>query len=367
MTEAANLFAQQESNRRRSTWLVIGFIVFFAWVGFGGDVAFAMLTADAPAGSYHHVVPIIGIVTTLIASGICWYSWRYGPRQVLWATGARELSAPETAEERQLLNVVEEMSIAAGLPMPKVWIVPDDDPNAFATGRDAGTASIAVTRGLLHTLNRDELQAVVAHEMAHVQNLDVRLMTLLAGMVGAIALMSDGMGRMVRGSRGARLSGGGGGSGGGRGKGGNPLALVVLVLWLVTLIVAPIVSRILAMAVSRKREYLADATGAQFTRNPLALASALEKLDAASAPTRAITQGAAHLCIVDPAPGLLSAHEGRVADLLASHPPIRQRIIRLKGMGYQQAKRLGEPAAPNGGTLEPAPQPLSSPDSPFPS
>jgi heat shock protein HtpX len=136
--------------------------------------------------------------------------------------------------------------------------------------------------------------------------------------------------------------GGGGGSSGSRGKGGgNPLALVILVLWLLTLIVAPIVSRILAMAVSRKREYLADATGSQFTRNPMALASALEKLEAASAPTRAITRGAAHLCIVDPAPGLLSAREGFLADTLASHPPIRQRIIRLQGMGYQQAKQLG--------------------------
>jgi heat shock protein HtpX len=358
VTEAANLFAQQESNRRRSTWLVIGFILFFAWVGFGGDVAFAMLTANAPADSYHHVVPVIGIVTSLIASGICWYSWRFGPRQVLWATGARELTTPESAEERQLLNVVEEMSIAAGLPMPKVWIVPDDDPNAFATGRDAATASIAVTRGLLQTLNRDELQGVVAHEMAHVQNLDVRLMTLLAGIVGAIALMSDGMGRMLRGSRGVRLSGGGGG--GGRDKGGNPFAIVILVLWLVTLIVAPIVSRILAMAVSRKREYLADATGAQFTRNPLALASALEKLDAASAPTRAITRGAAHLCIVDPAPSALSAHDGRVADLLASHPPIRQRIIRLRGMGYQQAKQPAETTPQNASAVGPAPVPSSS-------
>jgi heat shock protein HtpX len=358
VTEAANLFAQQESNRRRSTWLVIGFIVFFAWVGFGGDVAFALLTADAPAGSYHHVVPVLGIVTTLIAAGICWYSWRFGPRQVLWATGAREVLEPATAEERQLVNVVEEMAIASGLPTPKVWIIPDDDPNAFATGRDAATASIAATQGLLRTLTRDELQGVVAHEMAHVQNLDVRLMTLLAGMVGAIALMSDGMGRMLRGSRGPRLGGGGGGSGD-RGKGGNPLALVILVLWLLTLIVAPIVSRILAMAVSRKREYLADATGAQFTRNPLALASALEKLDAASAPTRAITRGAAHLCIVDPAPGLLSAHEGRFADVLASHPPIRQRIIRLRGMGYQQAKQLGEPIGSGAAPLEPAP-PLES-------
>jgi heat shock protein HtpX len=348
----SNLFAQQEANRRRSAWLVVGFVVFFAWVGFGGDVGFALLTADAPAGSYHHVVPFIGIVTTLIAGGICWYSWRFGARQVLWSTGAREVVEPGTAAERQLVNVVEEMAIASGLPKPRIWVVPDDDPNAFATGRDAASASIAVTQGLLRTLSRDELQGVVAHEMAHVQNLDVRMMTLLAGMVGAIALMSDGMGRMIRGtSRGARLGGGSGG-GGGRGKGGNPLALVILVLWLLTLLVAPIVARILAMAVSRKREFLADATGSQFTRNPMALASALEKLDAAASPTKAITRGAAHLCIVDPAPGLLSGREGFFADALASHPPIRQRVIRLQGMSYQQAKRLGEAgAAPPAGAV----------------
>jgi heat shock protein HtpX len=171
-------------------------------------------------------------------------------------------------------------------------------------------------------------------------------MTLLAGMVGSIALMSDGLGRTLgRGSRmaGRSVSGGirAGQRGGGRGN--NPLALVILVLWLLTLVIAPVVSRILAMAVSRKREYLADAAGAQFTRNPMALASALEKLEGATDPTRAITRGAAHLCIVDPAPGVMGAKEGFLADFVASHPPIRQRIIRLKGMAYQQAKR--EPAA----------------------
>jgi heat shock protein HtpX len=332
MSEQANLFAQQESNRRRSTWLVVGFILFFAWVGFGGDLAFYLLTSDPSSGSYHHVVPFIGLVTTVVAAGICWFSWRFGAQRVLWSTGAREVTEPATAEERQLANVVEEMAIASGQPKPRLWIVPDDDPNAFATGRDAATASIAVTEGLLRTLSRDELQGVIAHEMAHVRNLDIRLMTLLAGMVGAIALMSDGMGRMLRGGRtgGRRVSGG---SSGGR-KGGNPLAIVILVLWLLTLVVAPIVSRILAMAVSRKREFLADATGAQFTRNPMALASALQKLEAATSPTRAITRGAAHLCIVDPAPGLLSNKEGFLADTLASHPPIRQRITRLEAMAY---------------------------------
>jgi heat shock protein HtpX len=344
VSEDANLFAQQEANRRRSTWLIVGFIIFFAWVGFGGDLAFGLLTADAPPGAYHHVVPVIGLFTTLAAGGICWYSWRFGAQRVLWSTGAWEIVEAATPAQRQLVNVVEEMAIASGIPKPKVYVVPDPDPNAFATGRDAATASLAVTEGLLEALNRDELQAVVAHEMAHIRNLDVRLMTLLAGMVGAIALMSDGMGRMLRGGR---YTGGGGGRRSGGKGGGNPLGLIVLVLWLVTLIVAPVVSRILAMSVSRKREYLADASGAQFTRNPLALAAALEKLAAATAPTRSITRGAAHLCIVDPSPGLLSERRGFLADVMASHPPIEQRIDRLRAMAY-----LGPTPATAGGAAD---------------
>ena len=341
MSDEANLFAQQEANRRRSRWLVVGFVLFFAWVGFGGDIAFFLMTADADPTAYHHVVPFIGIISTLAAGGICWHAWRYGPERVLWATGAWELIEPATPEQKQLVNVVEEMAIASGLPRPKIWLVPDNDPNAFATGRDAATASVAVTEGLLRQLSRDELQAVIAHEMAHIRNLDVRLMTLLAGMVGAIALLSEGMGRMIgRGGRAARWGGGGGRRS--SGKGGNPLAIIILVLWLLTLVIAPIVSRLLAMSVSRKREYLADASGAQFTRNPMALATALEKLAGAAEATKAITKGAAHLCIVDPAPSALSSKEGFLADVLVSHPPIRQRIIRLKGMAYQQAKR--EPA-----------------------
>jgi heat shock protein HtpX len=339
VSEEANLFAQQEANRRRSRWLIIGFILFFAWVGFGGDLAFYLMSANAAPGAYRHVVPYIGIIVTLGAAVICWYAWRFGPEKVLWATGAWELVEASTFEQKQLDNVVEEMAIASGLPKPRVWLVPDSDPNAFATGRDAASASIAVTEGLLAKLSRDELQAVVAHEMAHVRNLDVRLMTLLAGMVGAIALLSDGMGRVIgRGGRGGiSLAGGRGKRSGGRG--GNPLAIIILVLWLLTLVIAPIISRLLAMSVSRKREYLADATAAQLTRHPLALATALEKLAAATAATQSITRGAAHLCIVDPAPGVLASKEGFLADFLGSHPPIRQRIIRLQGMAYQQAKR----------------------------
>ncbi len=335
MSEDVNLFAQQEANRRRSRWLIIGFVLFFAWVGFGGDLGFYLLTSNAGPSEYHHVVPFIGIFSTLAAAGICWHASHYGPGRVLWSTGAWELIEPATPQQKQLVNVVEEMAIASGLPRPKIWIVPDPDPNAFATGHDAATASVAVTEGLLNLLSRDELQAVVAHEMAHIRNLDIRLMTLLAGMVGAIALMSDGMGRML--GRGV-VRGSGAAGRRGSSKGGNPLGLVILILWMLTLVIAPVVSRVLALAVSRKREYLADASGAQFTRNPMALATALEKLASAAEPTRSITQGAAHLCIVDPAPTALASKEGLLADVMVSHPPIQQRVIRLRGMAYQQAK-----------------------------
>lgn len=342
MSEFGNLFEQQESNRRRSAWLIFAFVLFFAWVGFGGDIAWYLMTsrpraADGLGGAAPspHTVPIIGILTTLLAGGICWYSWRSGADRVLWATGARELFEPSNKMEQRLINVVEEMAIASGLPRPRIFVVPDPDPNAFATGIAPDKACIAVTEGLLRCLNRDELQGVVAHEMAHVQNFDTRLMTLLAAMVGAVALMSDGLGRILR------YGNVSGREGGGRGKGGNPLALVVLVLWIITILLAPLISRLLAMAVSRKREYLADATGATLTRNPLALASALDRLGEAAEPTRAITRGAAHLCIVDPSASQISAHEGLFGDVFASHPPIRLRVARLRGMGYQFAKQAG--------------------------
>jgi len=348
---AQDLFTQQAANRRSTTLLVAGFIIFFAWVGFGGDLGLYLLTDQATPGSYHHTVPIIGILATLAAAGLAWFSWRQGPKRVLWSSGAWELVTPVTLHQQQLMNVVEEMSIASGVPKPTVWIVPDPDPNAFATGIDASHAHIAVTQGLLDTLDRAELQGVVAHEMAHIRNLDVRLMTVLAAMVGAIALLSDGLGRLSQGSgrRLARIPGRGGGQGGR-----NPVAIAVLVAWVLTLIVAPIVSRLIAMTVSRKREFLADATGAQFTRDPAALAAALEKLDAASAATASIRQGAAHLCIVDPAERRIAAREGLVGDVFASHPPIRQRITRLRGMSYQLAKQEGSqgqgrgPIAPAG-------------------
>ncbi len=332
-TDTLNLFEQQEINRRRTVLLIIGFVLFFAWLGFGGDWIYSLSTANQPPAR-QHTVWWFGMVLTALGAWIAWYGYRTGASKVLWATGAREVVDPQTDAERQLVNVVEEMAIAAGVPRPRIWIVPDPDPNAFATGTDPQHAHVAVTQGLLDALNRDQLQAVVAHELGHVKNLDVRLMTTLAALVGMVALMSNGMGRMMRG--GGRVS-----SGGGKGKGGGAAVVVLLVLWLVSWLLAGVIARLLALAVSRRREYLADAMSAQFTRNPMALASALEKIEAADAPTTSIKSGAAHLCIADPLGRHLTDHEGWLADTLATHPPMAKRIAILKGMGYAQLKHEG--------------------------
>lgn len=352
MSESSNLFAQQAANRRRSQLLVIAFILFFAWLGFGGDWIYYLYTKPGGPETYHHVFPIFGIVLSLIAAGIAAYAWVTGPQKVLWATGARELTTPTTPSERQLENVVEEMAIASGLPKPRIWIVPDPDPNAFATGHDERTASIAVTEGLLALCTRDELQGVIAHEMGHIKNLDVRLMTLLAALVGAVALIADGLTRTV--TRGAGRSGGMrvrvGGRGGGRGKGGGggALLLILLAVWLLSWILAPLITRLLALGVSRNREYLADAMSAQFTRNPMSLATALEKIEHAAAPTKSIKGGTAHLCIADPLGRRVNGAEGKLAEWFGTHPPMALRVARLKAMAYQEMKKTGHyvPPAP---------------------
>lgn len=330
-----NLFAQQRANHRRSAILVTVFVVFFAWIGFGGDLSFYLYTVEAPPEAYHHRIPWFGVGATLVGLAMAYTAWKRGPKQVLWATGAWELLNPSKPEERQYVNVVEEMAIASGLPRPSIWIVPDRDPNAFATGTDEFHAHVAVTEGMLEQLSRDELQAVVAHEMAHIRNHDVKLMTLLAALVGVIVLISDGAWRFI--GHGGRVGGrtGGGRSGGGKKGGAGAAAAIILVLWLVSVLLAPMVSRLLALGVSRKREFLADATSAQFTRNPAALAAALRKIEDASAPTKAIKRGTAHLCITDPLGRRLTHKEGAVANLLATHPPMAVRIARLKKMAYQ--------------------------------
>jgi len=338
MSTAGNLFAQQEANRKASRRLAAGFIAFIAWLGFGGDLIWYLASRNAVDSSGLagvHIFPGIGIFLTIFAAIVAWSGYRFGPTLLLKVTGAREIDKPASDEERRLVNVVEEMAIASGARKPRIWLIPDDHPNAFATGIRPDQSNIAVTEGLLDQLNREELQAVVGHEMGHIVNLDVRLMTLLTALVGVVAIMHDGAFRMMR-------------FGGGRGrsrssnsdKGGGAMAVVVvvlLVLWLISWLLAPLVTRYMAMKVGRSREFLADAMSAQFTRNPGALAQALEKIGTSTIKPKAIPKSSAQLCIADPYHSKWDEREGRMADLMATHPPLRERVRRLRQMAYQDA------------------------------
>jgi heat shock protein HtpX len=320
-----DLFQQQASNRRR-TWLVMAvFVAFLFLLGYGFDLAYLRTR-----------VPVAALVALAGGAVGAYAGYRSGDKAVLASASAEPLaqlldqpiSAPDRLKYTQFQNVVEEMAIAAGLPMPQLFVIPDQDPNAFATGRDPEHASIAVTNGLLDTLSREELQGVVAHEMSHVRNFDIRLMTVVAALVGAVVLLSDFIRRWM-------FWGGGKRGGSGRDKGGGLIGAVLMVVWVIAILLAPIVGQLLSMMVSRRREYLADASAAELTRNPLALASALQRIEFAVEPTKSIKRGTANLCIADPLGRKIDSREGRLADLFASHPPMIKRIGVLREMAYQ--------------------------------
>ncbi len=318
-----NLYEQQSHNKRLTIIVMLVFTMFVAFLGLGLDL---YMTGSLEDG----FVPI-GSVAAIAIGGL-----RSGSTAVLSSVGAVPADGSNPSH-RQLLNVVDEMSIASGLPRPAVYVIPDSDPNAFATGKDPTSSSVAVTQGLLDSLNREELQGVIAHEMSHIRNYDIRLMTVVAALMGTVLLLSDWARRgMLYGGGSRRKSS----------RSGGQLGALLLIVWLVGIILAPIIGRMMAMAVSRKREYLADASGAELTRNPLGLARALQKLEQASAPTASIKRGAAHLCIIDPMGRSLNSKEGFTAELFGTHPPIEKRIQVLQAMAYETAP-LGEPARQN--------------------
>ena len=322
----ANIFEQQAANRRNTVLVMTVFVLFVGFLGFGFDVFFL---GFSPGGRGLFGFPIATLAALAIGGFSAYGGLESGARSVLGSSGAVPAAADDP-RYAQLHNVVEEMAIAAGVPKPQVYVIPDPDPNAFATGKDPEHASIAVTQGLLDSLNREELQGVIAHEMGHVRNYDIRLMTVIAALIGAVMLLVE------FGSRSARFGMGGRRSSSGRSSGGSGGA-ILLVLWVIGLILAPIISQVLAMAVSRQRELLADASGAELTRNPGALVAALQKIDAAVEPTRSIKRGTAHLCIANPLGSDLDEKEGFFADLFSTHPPMKKRIMLLKAMAYQHA------------------------------
>jgi heat shock protein HtpX len=340
-----NIYEQQASNRRMTWMIMSAFVALFLAIGLGFDFfCLSFRPAAAPGfnmahGGYYKTeapsrpFPFGTAAALLIGFGMAANSMFNGAGMVLRSTMARR-AVPGSEKERQLLNVVTEMATAAGMSPPAAYVVPDADLNAFAAGINPENSVIAVTEGLLNSLNREELQAVVAHEMSHIRNYDMRLMTVSAALMGAIALLSDLTCRTMRMRSSVSVR-----SSGGRGKGGGAGALLFFVLWLALVALAPLISRMLAMAISREREYLADASGAELTRNPLALIAALEKIRTAVSPTYAVNNGVAHMCITDPRGSLLEDKMGFAADLFATHPPMQKRILALKVMAYQAANK----------------------------
>jgi heat shock protein HtpX len=332
----ATIFDLQEKNRRKTRIIVICFVLFFIWLGLGLDLSIYYFRGSAIklGNDYLHkpFYPIFAVLVGLAGIVIAWWSMSNAAETVLKAMMAEPAERGNNQAEQTLINIVEEMSIASSLAPPQVWVIPDDDPNALATGLKDGDYHIAVTRGLLRTLTRDELQGVVAHEFAHLKNDDTRLMTSLTVLVGITALISEFVAR-------ARFFNFGGSDSSSDSED-TKIGIVIFVLWLISVLIAPIVTRLMTLMVSREREYLADASAAQFTRNPEALARALEKIGYADAPTQLVKPASAMLCIASPSAADMEADEG----WFATHPPIRKRIERLKSIGgatgFENTQRL---------------------------
>jgi len=269
-------------------------------------------------------------VAAALALGMFLVSWYGGRGLILAMSGAKKV---EHAKYPQLDNVVEEMAIAAGVPKPEIYLIEDSALNAFATGRDPKRAAVAITRGLLEKLDRDELQGVMAHELSHVRNFDIRYAMLMAVMVGTVALLCDFFLRTLR--VGFRPSGGRSERRGRRGGGGGAAQAAILIAALVLAILAPIVAKIIQLAMSRQREYLADASAAELTRYPEGLARALEKIANDKEVLEAANRATQHLYIVNP----IKPFEARARSLFATHPPVLDRIARLRAIAASAAPR----------------------------
>ena len=318
---ASNFLAAQRANRRNTILLVVILLLLGAVLGYllGAIVdAYAgrSLATTATGISAFGIIGGGGLLSIgLIATAV---TFAAGGPLILGLAGAREV---EKDAEPVLHNVVEEMAIAAGLPKPRVTVIETDVPNAFATGMEPTKAAIGVTRGLLDSLNRDELQGVIGHEMGHIVNWDTRYMTAVAILVGLIALVCDGARRMMfYGSMGGRRDR--------EGRGSSSLGPLMIVFF-VFAILAPIAAQLVRFAVSRQREYLADATSVQLTRNPLGLIGALEKLAAAQRPFPGANRATQHMFIVNP----FKVFGPNSTALFSTHPPLEQRIERLKNLG----------------------------------
>ena len=309
---ADTFYNQIAENKRNSFLLSLIVVALFAALGFS--------IGYAASGELSGAI-FVTVIALLVGGGLALGSYFGGDALVLRVSGAREV---DLSSAPQLLNVVQELSIAANVPMPKVYVIDDTAPNAFATGRDPQHASVAITSGLLEKLDREELQGVMAHELSHVRNFDIRFALLVGVLVGSIALLADfflrftfwGGGRRDRDSD----------------RGGGGLQAIMFVVAIVLSIVAPIVARFVQLAVNRQREYLADASSVQLTRNPHGLERALAKISADPEVLEVANRATQHMYFTNP----IKKFEERSKGLFSTHPSTVDRINRLRELTGEQ-------------------------------
>ena len=296
------MYAQIDDNRRKS-WILI--FLFVGLLAAAGWIYGYVLSNTGP------LALVFALSVSLVMGLVSWFA---GDKIALSTNGAQEITSRSQFPE--LWNVVENLSIAAGIPMPRIYVIQEDAPNAFATGRDPQHASVAVTTGLLQRMEKPELEGVIAHELSHITNLDIRVMMLVIVLVGALSLLGDSFLRfgLIGGRRRNRDNNGGG---------------ILMIVGIVFLILAPLVGQLIKLAISRKREYLADASGALLTRYPDGLARALEKIKDANISMSHTSSATNHLWIAEPQSPSFSQ---RISSLFSTHPPIEDRIAKLHQM-----------------------------------
>lgn len=299
------MYSQIASNRRKSTLLIALFLGVCAGVGY----LYGYVSQSGSSGL---------ILALMISLGYTAFSWFFGDKMVLSVNGATRI---ETREQNPYLwNLVENLCITAGQPLPKIYLIQDDALNAFATGRDPNHASIAFTTGIVQALENEELEGVVAHELSHVKNEDTKVMLLAAVLVGVLSLMGDWIFRSAflgRRSNDRQERDG--------------LGQILMIAGIVFIIISPIVGQLIQLAISRQREYLADASGSLLTRYPEGLARALEKIQGSDIAVTQTSAATAHLWIADPK-GSAPSFMQRISALFSTHPPIQERIKRLRGL-----------------------------------
>jgi heat shock protein HtpX len=323
---ADTFYNQIAENKRKSFLLALIVVALFGALGF--SIGYAVTGSASGAG-------VAMAIALGIGSALAVGSYFSGDSVVLGVSGAKEV---DPASAPQLMNVVQELALAANVPMPKVYIIDDTAPNAFATGRDPQHASVAITKGLLEKLDREELQGVIGHELSHVRNLDIRFALLVGVLVGSIALLADFF---------LRFTFWGGGRSSSRDNdrgGGGGLQAVFFVVAIVLSIVAPIAARFVQLAVNRQREYLADASSVQLTRNPYGLERALAKISEDQEVLEVANRATQHMYFTNP----FKKFEQRSSGLFSTHPPTLDRINRLRELTGEQPLDPAE-AAPLAG------------------